>query len=260
MLRTTLLLLVLLLSAASSAQAQVTIPNTFTDGTPALASEVNANFEALASAVSASECATPADVVCNPNVSCPAAPACDTLGAYDQGHADGVGSLDVAAATAAAFASGVASVDITTDNHAAEVSAGQEACLEAGGSWGLEAGKWRCTPPPPPPYNCFVGNFCYQLALNWNPAGPTIYDFPAYRGCATLSCLRSDLLLNCEGCTATSCHSNIAAYWGAIFYGDMSRDNWAVFWDDYTVSQILHMATLFCQSGGASTPRPPFVN
>ena len=45
-------------------QAQVTIPNTFTDGDPALASEVNANFQALASAVNASDCATAADVVC----------------------------------------------------------------------------------------------------------------------------------------------------------------------------------------------------
>ena len=33
--------------------AQVTIPNTFSDGTSALASEVNANFQALASAVAA---------------------------------------------------------------------------------------------------------------------------------------------------------------------------------------------------------------
>ena len=41
MLRISLLLFVLLVSAASSAQAQVTIPNTFSDGTPALASEVN---------------------------------------------------------------------------------------------------------------------------------------------------------------------------------------------------------------------------
>ena len=66
MLRTSILLPALLLSAASSAQAQVTIPNTFTDGDPALASEVNQNFQALASAVNASDCATAADVVCNP--------------------------------------------------------------------------------------------------------------------------------------------------------------------------------------------------
>ena len=66
MLRTSILLLVLLLSAASSAQAQVTIPNTFSDGTPALASEVNANFQALASAVNAADGAAPADVVCHP--------------------------------------------------------------------------------------------------------------------------------------------------------------------------------------------------
>lgn len=50
MLRTSLLLFILLVSAlvsaASSVQAQVTIPNTSTESTPANASEVNANFEA----------------------------------------------------------------------------------------------------------------------------------------------------------------------------------------------------------------------
>ena len=41
MLRISLLLFVLLVSAASSAQAQVTIPNTFSDGTPALATPLD---------------------------------------------------------------------------------------------------------------------------------------------------------------------------------------------------------------------------
>ena len=55
---------------APVANAQ-TVPNIFTDGTPALAREVNENFQALASAVNASDCATAADVVCNPSaVSC----------------------------------------------------------------------------------------------------------------------------------------------------------------------------------------------
>ena len=70
------------------ADAQVTVPNTFTDGTPALASEVNENFETLAAALSFPDCATVDDVVCNPVLSCPtcptcpAIPACDTLGSY----------------------------------------------------------------------------------------------------------------------------------------------------------------------------------
>ncbi|MCH8308827.1 MAG: hypothetical protein IH930_11910, partial [Proteobacteria bacterium] len=34
-----------------SANAQLTIPNTFTSGTPAVAAEVNANFDAVAAAV-----------------------------------------------------------------------------------------------------------------------------------------------------------------------------------------------------------------
>ena len=72
MLRTALLFLVLLVSAASSAQAQVMIPNTFSDGTPALAAEVNQNFQTLASAVNSAECATASEVVCNPSLSCPA--------------------------------------------------------------------------------------------------------------------------------------------------------------------------------------------
>jgi hypothetical protein len=49
---------------SSPAHAQVTIPNTFTDGTPALASEVNENFQTLAGAVNSSECATSAEVAC----------------------------------------------------------------------------------------------------------------------------------------------------------------------------------------------------
>ena len=148
MLRTSILLPALLLSAASSAQAQVTIPNTFTDGTPALASEVNANFEALASAVNASDCATAADVVCNPASvscpacpSCPAAPACDTAASYIQGLTDGGNG-----------------VDITTDNAAAEAvaaaAAGSAACTQAAGTW--DAGTSTCTPA----YNCLSGAPC----------------------------------------------------------------------------------------------------
>jgi len=41
--------------AADLAEAQMTIHNAFTDGTPALASEVNTNFQTLAAAVNASD-------------------------------------------------------------------------------------------------------------------------------------------------------------------------------------------------------------
>ena len=178
MLRTTLLLLVLIVSAASSAQAQVTIPITFSDGTPALASEVNQNFQALASAVNASDCATAADVVCTP--SCPAAPACDTLGSFNQGFAAGGNGVDITSDNAAVCttADGTydvgtdsCSVDITTDNAAA----GNAACTQAGGTW--DAGTSTCTAASN--YNCFLGGFCSQAAIDFPPADfayTNVYD------------------------------------------------------------------------------------
>ena len=145
-------LLLLALAYAPVAEAQVSVPNIFTDGTPALASEVNENFQALASAVNASDCATAADVVCNPVLvscpacpSCPAVPACDTLGSFNQG---------------------AASVDITTDSAAIAAAVGNAACTHAGGTW--EAGTSTCTPAAAP-YNCFVGGFCAQAAIDFPP-------------------------------------------------------------------------------------------
>ena len=114
-LATSLMALALSLAGPQLADAQVSVPNTFTDGTPALASEVNANFEALAAAVNSSECATAADVVCNPSLSCPS---CDTLGSYNQGYADGGNAVDITTDNQASYDAGVASVDITTDNQA----------------------------------------------------------------------------------------------------------------------------------------------
>jgi hypothetical protein len=185
MLRTRLLLIALLLSAASSAQAQVTIPNTFSDGTPALASEVNANFQALASAVNAVDCATAADVVCNS--SCPAVPACDTLGSYNQGFLAGGNGVDITSDNAAvcATAGGTydagedsCSVDITTDNAAAEAlaaaAAGSATCTQVGGTW--DEGTSTCAPASFP-YNCFTGGFCSTAAPHdaqlWDALGWT---------------------------------------------------------------------------------------
>jgi hypothetical protein len=171
--RATLGLMVLasFVGAADLAEAQVTIPNTFSDGTPALASEVNANFQALASAVNASDCATAADVVCNPaSVSCPA---CDTLGSYNQGFTDGGNGVDITSDNAAVcttaggtYDAGTdsCSVDITTDNAAAEAAAGEAACTQVGGTW--DAGTSTCTPA----YNCFIGGFCSQAAIDFPPA------------------------------------------------------------------------------------------
>jgi hypothetical protein len=192
MLRTSLLLLVLLVSAASSAQAQVSIPNTFTHGTPALASEVNQNFQALASAVNSSGCATPDDVVCNPASvscpacpSCPAAPACDELGSYLQGQISGAGGgSDVSYLIVLCENAGgtwdtgmsTCSVDITVSADAVD-AAGTAACLQAGGAW--DAGTSTCTPA----YNCFVGGYCAQAAIVYplqnsvgEPLFPNVHD------------------------------------------------------------------------------------
>ena len=190
--RATLGLMVLasFVGAADLAEAQVTIPNTFSDGTPALASEVNQNFQALASAVNASDCATAADVVCNPALSCPA---CDTLGSYNQGFTNGANLIDITSDNAAVcttaggtYDAGTdsCSVDITTDNAAAEAvaaaeaaaAAGSAACTQAGGTW--DAGTSTCTPAATP-YNCFIGGFCSQAAIDFPPAAMSytnVYD------------------------------------------------------------------------------------
>ncbi|MCH2184459.1 hypothetical protein MK280_01150 [Myxococcota bacterium] len=110
------LLLAFMVGGANLAEAQVSVPNTFTDGTPALASEVNENFQTLAAAVNSSDCAAPDDVVCAPALSCP-----------DCGSSDffnlGVASVDITTDNAAAYADGAASVDITTDNAAVAAAA-----------------------------------------------------------------------------------------------------------------------------------------
>ena len=131
------------------AEAQVSVLNTFSDGTPALASEVNANFEALAAAVNSSECATAADVVCNPSFSCPS---CDTLGSYNQGYADGGNAVDITTDNQVSYDAGVASVDITTDNQASyDAGVGSvdittdnsSLCTDAGGLY--DAASDSCT-------------------------------------------------------------------------------------------------------------------
>ena len=124
MLRSSILFLVLLLSAASSAQAQVTIPNTFTNGEVADAAEVNANFSALANAL---------------DVTVPSSFANSGIADANQVNSNfdvlktavDTFTNDLAAATSAtetAFTNGsiqgVASVDITTDNAAVCTTAG----------------------------------------------------------------------------------------------------------------------------------------
>ena len=55
-------------------------------------------------------------------------------------------------------------MDITTDNAAAEAAAGSAACTQAGGTW--DAGTSTCTAP----YNCFIGGYCAQAAIDFPPS------------------------------------------------------------------------------------------
>ena len=171
--RATLGLMVLasFVGAADLAEAQVTIPNTFTNGEVADAGEVNANFSALANAL---------------DVTVPSSFANSGIADANQVNSNfdvlktavDTFTNDLAAATSAtetAFTNGsvqgAASVDITTDNAAAEAvaaaAAGSAACTQAGGTW--DAGTSTCTPAAAP-YNCFIGGFCSQAAIDFPPA------------------------------------------------------------------------------------------
>ena len=171
--RATLGLMVLasFVGAADLAEAQVTIPNTFTNGEVADAAEVNANFSALANAL---------------DVTVPSSFANSGIADANQVNSNfdvlktavDTFTNDLAAATSAtetAFTNGsiqgVASVDITTDNAAAEAvaaaAAGSAACTQAGGTW--DAGTSTCTPAAAP-YNCFIGGFCSEAAIVFPPA------------------------------------------------------------------------------------------
>ena len=170
--RATLGLMVLasFVGAADLAEAQVTIPNTFTNGEVADAAEVNANFSALANAL---------------DVTVPSSFANSGIADANQVNSNfdvlktavDTFTNDLTAATSAtdtAFTNGsiqgVASVDITTDNAAAEAvaaaAAGSAACTQAGGTW--DAGTSTCTPAAAP-YNCFIGGFCSQAAIDFPP-------------------------------------------------------------------------------------------
>lgn len=170
--RATLGLMVLasFVGAADLAEAQVTIPYTFTNGEVADAAEVNANFSALANALDVT--------VPNSFANSGIADANQVNSNFDVlKTAVDTFTNDLAAATSAtetAFTNGsiegAASVDITTDNAAAEAvaaaAAGSAACTQAGGTW--DAGTSTCTPAAAS-YNCFIGGFCSQAAIDFPP-------------------------------------------------------------------------------------------
>lgn len=185
-----------------------TVPNTFNDGTPALASEVNENFQALAAAVNAVDCATAGDLVCNPaSVNCPAAPPCDTLGSYLQGQTDGsdVSYLIVLCEDAGGtFDTGTSACSVDIAGTAAAVAAaGSAACIQAGGTWA--PGTSTCTPS----YNCLIGGFCAQAAaelfigtvnayVGHTPTTPPALDAGCDAGEGNFSWLDGYFLMNSE--------------------------------------------------------------
>jgi hypothetical protein len=172
--RATLGLMVLasFVGAADLAEAQgVTVPNTFTNGQVADATQVNENFAALTTAL---------------DVTVPNSFANSGIADANQVNSNFTAlkiavdtfTNDLAAATSAtetAFTNGFLeaedSIDITIDNAAAEAvaaaAAGSAACTQAGGTW--DAGTSTCTPAAAP-YNCFIGGFCSQAAIDFPPA------------------------------------------------------------------------------------------
>ena len=187
--RATLGLMVLasFVGAADLAEAQVTIPNTFTNGEVADAAEVNANFSALANAL---------------DVTVPSSFANSGIADANQVNSNfdvlktavDTFTNDLAAATSAtdtAFsngsAQGVASVDITTDNAAIAAAAAQAACVEANGTW--DGGT--CTASSSAD-SCSAAAWCGYLAAtypddlpfytnNYAPDASTFRNCPPFR-------------------------------------------------------------------------------
>jgi len=187
--RATLGLMVLasFVGAADLAEAQVTIPNTFTNGEVADAAEVNANFSALADALDVT--------VPNSFANSGIADANQVNSNFDVlKTAVDTFTNDLAAATSAtetAFsngsAQGVASVDITTDNAAIAAAAAQAACVEANGTW--DSGT--CTASSSAD-SCSAAAWCGYLAAqypddlpfytnNYAPDAVTFRNCPPYR-------------------------------------------------------------------------------
>ena len=175
--RATLGLMVLasFVGAADLAEAQVTIPNTFTNGEVADAGEVNANFSALANALDvtvpssfANSGIADANQV-NSNFTA-LKTAVDT---FTNDMAAMTSALDTAFSNGSAngYVYGIESVDITSDN--AAVAASCRSCGQCGlypSGWqpaAWEAVTSTCTAASN--YNCFVGGFCAQAAIRFSP-------------------------------------------------------------------------------------------
>ena len=152
--------------------------------------------------MNASDCATAADVVCNPALSCPAAPACDFPSVFNQGAA----SVDITSDNETLCTNAGGTYDSGTNTCTMDTTSGYETvCTQAGGTWTgasctaaptpgsndeavctSAGGTWdvgasTCTPAPAwaSSYNCFYGGFCAQAAIDFPPAASgytNVYD------------------------------------------------------------------------------------
>ncbi len=130
------------LGAADIGQAQgVTVPNTFVNGEVADADEVNANFTAITDALD----------VTVPN-------SFANSGIADANEVNT--NFDALKTAVDTFTNDLAAATSATE------TAAQNGCTQGGGTW--DAGTSTCTPASS--YNCFVGRFCAQAAIEFPPA------------------------------------------------------------------------------------------
>jgi len=138
------LVLLLALAYAPVAEAQVSVPNTLSNGSVADADAMNDNFAELEFGVNA---ALTTGSVAVPNI-------------FTNGTTADADEVN------ANFTELETGVNTALANRATD-------CAGAGGTW--EAGTSTCTPAPAASsYNCFVGGFCAQAAIDL-PPGVTGY-------------------------------------------------------------------------------------
>ena len=128
-----------MLAPVANAQT-VSVPNTLSNGSLAEAEAMNANFEAVRTGVNLA--LTSADVT--------------GLTQFTDGTTANADEVN------ANFTAVVNGVNTALANRATD-------CAGAGGTW--DAGTSTCTPAPAASsYNCFVGGFCAQMAIDFPPA------------------------------------------------------------------------------------------
>jgi hypothetical protein len=123
----------------------VLIPNAFSNGSVANADEVNENFGALESGANTLLFESTSSVMA-------ALP-----------HTFSNGTVADALEVNANFAAIESAIETASTANASAVAA---ACTAGGGTW--DAGTSTCTPASS--YNCFVGGFCAQAAIEFPPA------------------------------------------------------------------------------------------